>query len=78
MPEKYSKNHDQYLKNYSSIKVKHIIGIGRETIGKRKDGSEFPIDLSVSEYSINGSTKFTGIIRDISKLKSNQFQFQKK
>jgi signal transduction histidine kinase len=44
---------------------RHIIGIGREVTARRKDGTTFPGHLSVAELSINGETKFTGIVRDL-------------
>jgi PAS domain S-box-containing protein len=69
MPSPYHEGHDSYLKNYHETGDKKIIGIGREVIGRRKDGSEFPIELSVSEnQTISGHT-FTGILRDISERK---------
>ena len=44
---------------------RHIIGIGREVTARRKDGTTFPAHLSVGELSIDGETKFTGIVRDL-------------
>ena len=65
MPEPYASQHDHYLRRYQMTGERHIIGIGREVTGRRKDGTTFPIHLSVGELSIEGEKKFTGIIRDL-------------
>ena len=69
MPEPYRGEHDQYLRNYRHTKQRKIIGIGREVVGRRKDGSEFPLDLSVSEVMLGDRRLFTGLIRDITERK---------
>lgn len=69
MPEPYHGEHDGYLHNYVTTERKKIIGIGREVIGRRKDGSTFPMDLAVSEMKIGSTRMFTGIVRDISEKK---------
>ena len=65
MPASYSDHHDQYLKNFHATKEKKIIGSGREVVGQRKDGSTFPMYLSVGEGWIGGTQTFVGIIQDI-------------
>jgi len=65
MPSPYTEEHDHYLHRYLTTRERHIIGIGREVTGQRKDGTTFPIHLSVGELSVDGETKFTGIVRDL-------------
>lgn len=69
MPPPYADEHDGYLERYRRTGQKHIIGIGREVQGRRKDGSTFPVDLAVSEIADQGQHRFTGILRDLSARK---------
>ena len=66
MPEPYRSGHDRYIRNYLTSGDAKIIGIGREVSGLRKDGSVFPMDLSVGEMPDGHTRNFVGIVRDIS------------
>jgi PAS domain S-box-containing protein len=72
MPEPYYSDHDTYINNYLHAKVPRIIGIGREVTGKHKDGSTFPIDLSVSTTFVQDNRIFVGVIRDITERKKGE------
>jgi PAS domain S-box-containing protein len=65
MPSPYHQEHDAYLASYLTTGIAKIIGIGREVTGRRRDGSTFPLHLSVGEMSIAGEPKFTGMLHDL-------------
>jgi two-component system sensor kinase FixL len=69
MPAPFRDEHDGHMDRYKATKRKNIIGVGREFSAQRKDGTVFPIHLSVSEMFVQGRRMFTGIIRDQSRLK---------
>jgi two-component system sensor kinase FixL len=69
MPEPYRTEHDGYLHRYQDTGEARIIGIGREVAARRKDGSVFPIELSVGEAKRHGTRGFVGIIRDLTQRK---------
>ena len=69
MPEPYRSEHDGYLDRYRRTGERRIIGIGREVRGRRKDGSEFPMDLAVSVTNVGKRRIFTGLVRDITERK---------
>ena len=66
MPEPYRDEHDGYLQRYLREGNARIIGIGRDVQGVRRDGTVFPLHLSVGEMSVEGQRKFTGILHDLS------------
>ncbi|MEN0039461.1 MAG: PAS domain S-box protein [Cellvibrio sp.] len=69
MPEPYKTQHDGYIKTHLKTGKKNILGIGREVLGLRRNGSEFPMDLMVSRVFQNGEPIFIGIVRDITDKK---------
>lgn len=72
MPEPYQSEHDGYLRRHQETGERKIIGIGREVEGKRKDGSTFPMDLSVSKVALDSEILYSGIVRDISERKESE------
>ncbi len=62
--------HDRYLRDHVATGQVHLIGIGREAMGRRKDGSEFPIDLAVSGYRDQRGSRFVGILKDVSERRA--------
>lgn len=65
MPEPYQSEHDGYIGRYLKTGVPKIIGTGRQVNGLRKDGTEFPMDLAVSEVPSKDKRLFAGIVRDM-------------
>ncbi len=65
MPEPFSSEHDGYIRRYRETREKRIIGIGREVEALRKDGSTFPIDLSVGEGWVEGAQFFVAVLTDL-------------
>jgi len=76
MPNPWRDEHDRYLSNYLGTGERKIIGIGREVEGRRKDGSTFPMHLSVSEFRLDGEIFFTGIVHDLSERRAAQLALQ--
>jgi PAS domain S-box-containing protein len=66
MPSPYHEEHDGYLHRHMTTGEARIIGIGREVTGRRRDGTQFPLHLSVGQMVIEGHRKFTGILHDLS------------
>lgn len=70
MPEPYHSEHDGYLSRYASGEPARIVGRSREVEAIRKDGRRFPVNLGVTEITLDGRNVFIGVIRDISEAKA--------
>ncbi len=68
MPNPYRDEHDSYLDRYLTTGERRIIGIGRMVVGERRDGSTFPMELSVGEMRVGDRRFFTGFARDLTEL----------
>ncbi|MCA9695605.1 MAG: PAS domain S-box protein, partial [Myxococcales bacterium] len=64
--------HDGYVHRYLETGERRVIGIGREVIGRRCDGTTFPVDLAVTEFEVDGQRRFLGLLRDITERKGNE------
>ncbi len=65
MPEQYGRAHDGFVEHYLRTGERRIIGIGRIVLGRRKDGSTFPMELQIGEVKIAGAHLFVGFVRDL-------------
>ena len=66
MPPPISEQHDEYIDNYLRTGIAKVVGIGRETLGLKRDGTIFPIELAVSETVDGDNHHFVGVVRDLS------------
>jgi two-component system sensor kinase FixL len=76
MPEPYHREHDGYIRRYIATEEKRIIGIDRVVVGRRKDGSTFPMKLSVGEMKSATGRFFTGFIRDLTEREESEARLQ--
>lgn len=76
MPEPDRSRHDQYIAHYLTTGQRRIIGIGRIVVGQRRDGTTFPMELSVGEAGEQGSRVFTGFIRDLSAKERDELEIK--
>ncbi len=74
MPAPYRQEHDGYLQRYRETGTRRIIGIGREVVARKKDGTTFPIDLAVGEQKLGNQRLFTGLIRDLTDRKRMELE----
>ncbi len=72
MPEPYHAEHDQYLANYHTTGQKSIIGIGREVVAQRKDGSTLPVHLSVGDATTDENRLYVGVLVDLTLRKAHE------
>ena len=72
MPEPYRSEHNQYLERYLQTGESHVIGAAREVSAQRRNGETFPMELRVSEFSLDGQRMFIGIMRDITERKATE------
>jgi len=76
MPSPYREEHDKYLSRYLTTGERHIIGIGRVVIGQRKDGSTFPMELSVGETKLPEGRLFVGFVEDLTERQERERRFR--
>jgi two-component system sensor kinase FixL len=76
MPEPYGSAHDSYLERYLTTGERRIIGIGRVVVGRRRDGSTFPMELAVGEVRTERGRRFTGFVRDLTERHRTERRLQ--
>lgn len=76
MPEPYQGEHDGYIRRYLTTGERRIIGVDRVVVGRRKDGSTFPMKLAVGEMQSAGHTFFTGFVRDLTEREQSEARLQ--
>ena len=76
MPDPDRRQHDGYLARYMVTGERRIIGIGRVVTGQRRDGSTFPMELTVGEVHTGGRRLFTGFVRDLTERQESERRVQ--
>jgi two-component system sensor kinase FixL len=76
MPEPDRSRHDGYIARYLRTGERRIIGIGRIVTGMRKDGTTFPMHLTIGEMQSGGKPYFTGFVRDLTEHQQTQARLQ--
>jgi two-component system sensor kinase FixL len=76
MPSPDRERHDAYLHRYMETGERRIIGIGRLTTARRRDGATFPIELAIGEARAGEERLFTGFIRDLTERQQTQRRLQ--
>jgi two-component system sensor kinase FixL len=76
MPQPFRAQHDGYLQRYLTTGERRIIGIGRIVVGERKDGSTFPMELTVAEVASDHGRFFTGFVRDLTERQESEARLQ--
>jgi PAS domain S-box-containing protein len=76
MPDPDSEQHDSYLARYAATGERRIIGVGRVVVGRRKDGSAFPMEIAVGEVLADGRRLFTGFMRDLTARQATEARLQ--
>ena len=72
MPPPYRDEHDGYMARYLATGERRVIGVGRVVVGRRKDGSTFPMELAVGEVNLPGARLFTGFVRDLTERQEHE------
>lgn len=67
-----SDRHDEYIRNYLKTGQRHVIGIGRTVVARRKDGETFPVELAVGEMASGTKRFFTGFVRDLTEREATE------
>jgi two-component system sensor kinase FixL len=76
MPTPHRERHDSYLARYLATGERRVIGLGRVVSGRRKDGSEFPLELAIGALHWDGRQMFTGFLRDLTERQHTQQRLQ--
>ena len=77
MPSPTREAHDGYLAHHLATGEKRVIGIGREVVAARKDGTTFPVELAIAEARAGGWRVFVGTLRDITERKRREESLEK-